>query len=286
MPAAAAAPQAPDRASPGPGGRGRGSTLPSGMAKGDAPASLTPSDLATERGDVRVAAPPATAPAPAPPAPTAPTVEERGPTRSSWVAAPAAPPPAPAPPAAPRAPSPRGVPDRPPSRNETRVPDSTDPAVRGRPEAPPAKQRRVETDAGSATVRRSEGKAWGAPPPRSGRSFGVEEMKKFDAVSDDRRDLPSRGDGTKFAPMNAKRPLRTLPDTADGRRRVYEYGPGPNIDPDPMAPFDPAALVGPAVDWGDERAAAGWEIARKDVRNLGRDGRQPYQKRPHSDMNG
>ena len=83
--------------------------------------------------------------------------------------------------------------------------------------------------------------------------------------------------------MNAKRPLRTLPDTADGRRRVYEYGPGPNIDPDPMAPFDPAALVGPAVDWGDERAAAGWEIARKDVRNLGRVGRVPYQKRPHSD---
>jgi len=111
-------------------------------------------------------------------------------------------------------------------------------------------------------------------------------MKKFDAVSDDRRDLPTRGDGTKFAPMNAKRPLRTLPDTADGRRRVYEYPPGPNIDPDPMAPFDPAALVGPAVDWGDERAAAGWEIARKDVRNLGRDGRQPYTKRPHSDMNG
>ena len=33
-------------------------------------------------------------------------------------------------------------------------------------------------------------------------------------------------------------------------------------------------------------AAAGWEIARKDVRNLGRDGRVPYQKRPHSDMNG
>ena len=41
-----------------------------------------------------------------------------------------------------------------------------------------------------------------------------------------------------------------------------------------MAPFDPAALVGPAVDWGDERAAAGWEIARKDVRNL-RTGRAP-----------
>ena len=162
------------------------------------------------------------------------------------------------------------------------MPDSTDPAVRGRPEAPPAKQRRVETDMGSATSRRSEGKAWGAPPPRSGRSFGVEEMKKFDAVSDDRRDVNEKF----FPPMNAKRPLRTLPDTADGRRRVYEYGPGPNIDPDPMAPFDPAALVGPAVDWGDERAAAGWEIARKDVRNLGRDGRQPYTKRPHSDMNG
>ena len=29
------------------------------------------------------------------------------------------------------------------------MPDSTDPAVRGRPEAPPAKQRRVETDAGT-----------------------------------------------------------------------------------------------------------------------------------------
>ena len=182
--------------------------------------------------------------------------------------------------------SPRGQPEQ--AWGNERVPDSTDPAVRGRPEAPPAKQRRVETDMGSATSRRPEGKAWGAPPPRAGRSFGVEEMKKFDAVSDDRRDinLPTRGDGTKFAPMNAKRPLRTLPDTADGRRRVYEYPPGPNIDPDPMAPFDPAALVGPAVDWGDERLAAGWEIARKDVRNLGRDGRVPYQKRPHSDMNG
>ena len=100
-------------------------------------------------------------------------------------------------------------------------------------------------------------------------------------MSDDRRNLPtSRGWEKFFPPMNAKRPLRTLPDTADGRRRVYEYGPGPNIDPDPMAPFDPAALVGPAVDWGDERAAAGWEIARKDVRNLvRRDGRAPYQKR-------
>ena len=57
--------------------------------------------------------------------------------------------------------------------------------------------------------------------------------------------------------MNAKRPSGRFPDTADGRRRVYEYGPGPNIDPDPMAPFDPAALVGPAVDWGGLRAAAG-----------------------------
>merc|ERR1712091_358664 len=37
MPAAPpTAPQAPDRASPGPGGRGRGSTLPSWMTKGDA----------------------------------------------------------------------------------------------------------------------------------------------------------------------------------------------------------------------------------------------------------
>ena len=103
-------------------------------------------------------------------------------------------------------------------------------------------------------------------------------MKKFDAVSDDRRDLPNRGDGTKFAPMT--RPLRTLPDTADGRRRVYEYGPGPNIDPDPMVCVVCVCVWVPAVDWGDERAAAGWEIARKDVRNLGRDGRVPYQKRP------
>ena len=92
------------------------------------------------------------------------------------------------------------------------------------------------------------------------------------------------GDGTKFAPMNAKRPLRTLPDTADGRRRVYEY-PGPEPRPGPVAPFDPAALVGPAVDWGDERAATGWEIAPKDARKLGRDGRVPC-KQPHGDMNG
>ena len=47
-----------------------------------------------------------------------------------------------------------------------------------------------------------------------------------------------------------------------------------------LSPWDAITLD------ADERAAAGWEIARKDVRNLGRDGRVPYQKRPHSDMNG
>ena len=39
------------------------------------------------------------------------------------------------------------------------------------------------------------------------------------------------------------------------------------------------ASMGP----GDEAAASGWDIARKDVRNVGRDGRVPYQKRAHQD---
>ena len=157
------------------------------------------------------------------------------------------------------------------------TPSDLAPEHRGRPEAPPAKQRRIETDYGSAEHRRAPTRSWGAED-RSGRSFGVDEMKRFDATSGD-RPLPN----SRRPPAAMRRPG---PDSADGRRRVYEYPEGPRIDPDPMAPFDPAALVGPAVDWGDERAAAGWEIARKDVRNLGRDGRVPYTKRPHSDMNG
>ena len=36
-----------------------------------------------------------------------------------------------------------------------------------------------------------------------------------------------------------------------------------------------------SVPDGDEAAASGWDIARKDVRNVGRDGRVPYQKRAH-----
>ena len=51
-----------------------------------------------------------------------------------------------------------------------------------------------------------------------------------------------------------------------------------------MAPFDPdLAFASPFADRGDEHAASGWDIARKDVRNVGRDGRVPYQKRAHQD---
>ena len=152
---------------------------------------------------------------------------------------------------------------------------------RGRPEAPPAKQRRVETDYGSAEHRRAPTRSWGAQdgPPRSGRSFGVEEMKRFDAVSGDRPLPNSRA----LPPMNAKRPQRG-PDSADGRRRVYEYPDVPQFRGDPMAPFDPdLAFASPFADRGDEAAASGWDIARKDVRNVGRDGRVPYQKRAHQD---
>ena len=172
------------------------------------------------------------------------------------------------------------MPDRLPSRNETRVPDSADPAVRGRPEAPPAKQRRVETDAGSATVRRAPTRSWGEQgPPRSGRSFGVAEMKAFDRTSDD-RPLPN----SRAFPPNSRAPRRPGPDSADGRRRVYEYPDVPQFRGDPMAPFDPdLAFASPFADRGDEGAAQGWDIARKDVRNVGRDGRVPYQKRAHQD---
>ena len=174
--------------------------------------------------------------------------------------------------------SPRGQPEQ--AWGNERVPDSTDPAVRGRPEAPPAKQRRVETDAGSATVRRAPTRSWGEQgPPRSGRSFGVAEMKAFDRTSDD-RPLPN----SRAFPPNSRAPRRPGPDSADGRRRVYEYPDVPQFRGDPMAPFDPdLAFASPFADRGDEGAAQGWDIARKDVRNVGRDGRVPYQKRAHQD---
>ena len=58
----------------------------------------------------------------------------------------------------------------------------------------------------------------------------------------------------------------------------------PQFRGDPMAPFDPdLAFASPFADRGDEVAASGWDIARKDVRNVGRDGRVPYQKRAHQD---
>ena len=51
-----------------------------------------------------------------------------------------------------------------------------------------------------------------------------------------------------------------------------------------MAPFDPdLAFASPFADRGDEALAQGWDIARKDMRNVGRDGRVPYQKRAHQD---
>ena len=172
--------------------------------------------------------------------------------------------------------SPRGQPEQ--AWGNERVPDSTDPAVRGRPEAPPAKQRRVETDHGSAEYRRAPTRSWGAED-RSGRSFGVEEMKRFDATSGD-RPLPN----SRAFPPNSRAPRRPGPDSADGRRRVYEYPDVPQFRGDPMAPFDPdLAFASPFADRGDEAAASGWDIARKDVRNVGRDGRVPYQKRAHQD---
>ena len=118
-----------------------------------------------------------------------------------------------------------------------------------------------------------------APPPQSSRSFGVDEMKAFDRTSGD-RPLPNT---RAFPPMNAKQ-RRPGPDSADGRRRVYEYPDVPQFRGDPMAPFDPdLAFASPFADRGDEAAASGWDIARKDVRNVGRDGRVPYQKRAHQD---
>ena len=128
------------------------------------------------------------------PAPTAPTVEERGPTRSPRVAAPAdhrrlrcrlAAPGAGRRQAGSAAVAQRdkGSPTRPTPRS------AAGPRRRRR-------RRRGRDQQGGATPRRPGGQRVGAPPPRSGRSFGVEEMKKFDAVSDDRRDLPNRGDGT------------------------------------------------------------------------------------------
>ena len=158
------------------------------------------------------------------------------------------------------------------------TPSDLAPEHRGRPEAPPAKQRRVETDYGSAEHRRAPTRSWGAQdgPPPSGRSFGVEEMKRFDRTSGD-RPLPN----SRRPPAAMRRPG---PDSADGRRRVYEYPDVPQFRGDPMAPFDPdLAFASPFADRGDEAAASGWDIARKDVRNVGRDGRVPYQKRAHQD---
>ena len=178
------------------------------------------------------------------------------------------------------APELRGRPEAPPAKQSPRdLPGQAwgNDQQRGRPEAPPAKQRRVETDYGSAEHRRAPTRSWGAQgPPPSGRSFGVEEMKRFDAVSGD-RPLP-----------NSRRPPAAMsrpgPDSADGRRRVYEYPDVPQFRGDPMAPFDPdLAFASPFADRGDEALAQGWDIARKDVRNVGRDGRVPYQKRAHQD---
>ena len=164
--------------------------------------------------------------------------------------------------------APRGRPEAPPARGRPdAVPDSNDPAVWGRPEAPPAKQRRVDIDVGSADVRRSGGRAW-----------GVEEMKNFDAVSEDRR----WGAPGPAAPVSTARTPSRAPakaPQADGRRRVYEYPDVPQYNGDPMRPFDPnIAFMSPYSDRGDEAAAAGWDIARKDARNIGRGPCAPYLK--------
>ena len=182
----------------------------------------------------------------------------------------------------------RGRPEAPPAKQSPRdLPGQAwgNDQQRGRPEAPPAKQRRVETDAGSAEYRRAPTRSWGAQegppqgPPPSGRSFGVDEMKAFDRTSGD-RPLPN----SRAFPPNSRAPRRPGPDSADGRRRVYEYPDVPQFRGDPMAPFDPdLAFASPFADRGDEGAAQGWDIARKDVRNVGRDGRVPYQKRAHQD---
>lgn len=155
-------------------------------------------------------------------------------------------------------------------------------AVRGRPEAPPAKQRRVETDPGSAAHRRAPNKSW-----------GVKEMAAFDQTSSysDRTALltPSGviGGDAKWGaasagsspPMHTKRPQKANMEKADGRRRVYEYPDAPQFRGDPMADFDPhISLASAYCDLGDESAATGWDIARKDARNIGRGPRAPYLK--------
>ena len=115
-------------------------------------------------------------------------------------------------------------------------------APRGRPEAPPDKQRRVETDVGSAAHRRAPNKSW-----------GVKEMAAFDQTSSysDRTALltPSGviGGDAKWGaasagsspPMHTKRPQKANMEKADGRRRVYEYPDAPQFRGDPMADFDP-----------------------------------------------
>ena len=221
-----------------PSGGGRGRGSTLPSWMAKGPALLTPTDLAAERGDVRAGG-------------AAP--RDRPPSRGG---------------AEPAAPAPRGRPEAPPARGRPdAVPDSNDPAVWGRPEAPPAKQRRVDIDVGSADVRRSGGRAW-----------GVEEMKNFDAVSEDRR----WGAPGPAAPVSTARTPSRAPakaPQADGRRRVYEYPDVPQYNGDPMRPFDPnIAFMSPYSDRGDEAAAAGWDIARKDARNIGRGPCAPYLK--------
>ena len=151
------------------------------------------------------------------------------------------------------APEHRGRPEAPPAKQSPRdLPGQAwgNDQQRGRPEAPPAKQRRVETDYGSAEHRRAPTRSWGAEQgPPSGRSFGVEEMKRFDATSGD-RPLPN----TRAFP---RAPTRPGPASGDGRRRVYEYPDVPQFRGDPMAPFDPdLAFASPFADRGDEAAAS------------------------------
>ena len=152
MPAAAAAPQAPDRASPGPGGRGRqhaalvddkgrrarftdavrprdgAGRRPRGGAAGDSAGAGAARADGTDGGGAR-------------------------PHAELWVAAPAAPPPAPAPP--PRRGRARGVRSAAVAQR-TRVPDSTTPRSAAGPGAAGGAPRRA--DAGQRHVQRPEGK--------------------------------------------------------------------------------------------------------------------------------
>ena len=164
--------------------------------------------------------------------------------------------------------SPRGQPEQ--AWGNERVPDSIDPAVRGRPEAPPAKQRRVETDYGSAEHRRAPTRSWGAED-RSGRSFGVEEMKRFDATSGD-RPLP---DSRAFPPMSMANARRIAPTDGAGFTSTRTCPSSAAIPWRPSTRTCPPSRAQLRTARERRRSGGRTSPARHEKHNVGRDGRVP-----------